>query len=80
MFELSTMVILEHIFPNFLHNMVDYNTKNSIAKKIPFSNLHCEVPKYICGKKCISLCIKKCKYTQKMIEMIFSLYEICNIY
>ncbi len=60
--------------------MVDYNTKNSIAKKIPFSNLYCEVPKYICGKKCISLCIKNCKYTQKMIEMIFSLYEICNIY
>jgi hypothetical protein len=24
----STMVILEHIFPNILHNMVDYNTKN----------------------------------------------------
>jgi hypothetical protein len=27
----STMVILEHIFPNLLHNMVDYNTKNSIT-------------------------------------------------
>jgi hypothetical protein len=77
---ISTMVILEHIFPNFLHNMVDYNTKNSIAKKIIFSNLYCEVPKYICGKKSMSLYIKKCKYIQKMIEMIFSLYEICSIY
>ncbi len=28
--------------------MVDYNKKNSIAKKIPFSNLYYEVPKYIC--------------------------------
>ncbi len=35
----STMVILEHIFPNFLHNMVDYDTKNSITKKIHFSQL-----------------------------------------
>jgi hypothetical protein len=47
----STKVILEHIFSNFLHNMVDFNTKNSITKKIHFSNLYCEVPKYICGKK-----------------------------
>jgi hypothetical protein len=47
----STMVILQDIFPNFLHNMVDYNTKNSIAKKIPFSNLYCVIPKYICGEK-----------------------------
>jgi len=47
----STMVILEHIFLNFLHNMVGYNTKNSIAKKIPFSNLYCAIPKCICGKK-----------------------------
>ncbi len=32
----STMIILEHIFPNFLHNMVDYNTKISIAKNVFF--------------------------------------------
>jgi hypothetical protein len=38
-------------FPNFLHNMLDYNTNNSIAKFYFFSNLNCEVPKYICGKK-----------------------------
>jgi hypothetical protein len=31
-------------------------------------------------KKCTSLCTKKCKYTQKMIEMIFSFYEVCNMY
>jgi len=76
----STMVILEHIFPTVLHNMVDYNTKNSIAKKFSFSNLYCAILKYICGKKYTWLCAKKCKYTQKMIEMIFSLYEICSIY
>ncbi len=38
-------------FSIILHNMVDYNTKNLIAKKIPFLNLYCEVPKYISGKK-----------------------------
>ncbi len=46
----STMVILEHIFLKFLHNMVDYNIKNSIAKKIPFFNLYCAIFKYTCGK------------------------------
>ncbi len=44
-----TMVILEHIFPIFLHSMVFYNRKNSIT--IFFSNLYWEVPKYICGTK-----------------------------
>ncbi len=33
----STMVILKHIFPKILRNMVDYNTNNSIT--IFFSNL-----------------------------------------
>jgi hypothetical protein len=35
--------------------MVDHNTKNSIEKKILFSNLYCVNPKYIYGKK-------KCHY------------------
>jgi hypothetical protein len=77
----STMVILEHYFPIFLHNMVDYNTKNSIAKIFFFSNLYRAIPKYICGKKkCTSLCPKKYKYTQKLTKMTFSFYEICNIH
>ncbi len=45
--------------------MVDNNTKNSIAKKLFFFNLYCEVPKYICGQEQMSLCTKKCKYTKK---------------
>jgi hypothetical protein len=35
---------------------------------------------YIYAKKYISQRTKKCKYTQKMIEMIYSFYEICIIY
>jgi hypothetical protein len=31
-------------------------------------------------KKSMSQCTKKCKYTKKLIEMIFNFYEICNIY
>ncbi len=76
----STMVILEHIFPKFLHNMVDYNTKNSITKKIIFPTYNVQFQSIFVTKTCTSICTKKCKYTQKMIEMIFSLYEICNIY
>jgi hypothetical protein len=51
--------------------MVDYNTNNSIEiflKKIYvvwFQNI-------FVAKKCMSLSMKKCKYTQKMIEMIFN--------
>ncbi len=55
----STMVGLEHIFPNFLHNMVDHNTKNSIENKIHFPNLYCVIPKYICGKKNVCHCVQK---------------------
>jgi hypothetical protein len=35
---------------------------------------------YICEKKSTSQYIKKCKYLQEMIEMIFNFYEIYNIY
>jgi len=75
-----TMVILEHIFPIFLHNMVNYNTNNSITKKSFFQLIVCDFKVYLWQKNVCQLCIKKCKYTQKIIEMICSLYEICSIY
>jgi hypothetical protein len=40
----------------------------------------CNSKTYMWQKKCMSLYTKKYIYTQKMIEMIFSLYEIYNIY
>jgi hypothetical protein len=60
--------------------MVDYNTKNSIAKNVFFSIYIVKFQNIFVAKKCTSLCTKKCKYIQKMIEMIFSFYEICSIY
>jgi hypothetical protein len=36
--------------------------------------------KYICAKKYTSQCTKKCKYIQEMIEIIFNIYETCDIY
>jgi hypothetical protein len=75
----SIMVILEHIFSIFLHSMVDYNTKNSITKKI-FQLIMCNSKIIFVTKKCTLIRTKKCKYIQKMIEMIFNLYEICSIY
>jgi hypothetical protein len=76
----STMVILKHIFPNILHNMVSYNTKNSITNKIPFPTYIVWFQNIFMAKKCTSLYTKNCKYTQKNIEMIFSIYEISSIY
>jgi hypothetical protein len=60
--------------------MVDYNTKNIIAKNFFFPTYIVRFQSIFVAKKYTSPCIKKYKYTQKMIEMIFSLYEICSIY
>jgi len=45
--------------------MVDYNTKNSIEKKIPSSNLCCVFPKYICDKKMYITMYKKLQIYSK---------------
>jgi hypothetical protein len=75
----TTMVILEHVFPKKLHNMVNYNTNNLIANNF-FLTYIVQFQNIFVAKKCMSLSTKKWKYTQKMIEMIFSHYEIFNIY
>jgi hypothetical protein len=59
--------------------MVDYDTKNSIAKNF-FLTYIVQFQNIFVAKNYTSLCTKKCKYIKKMIEMIFSLYEICSIY
>ncbi len=55
----STMVILEHIFSIFLHNMVNHNTKSPIKKNFPFSNLYVWFQSIFVANKCMSLCIQK---------------------
>jgi hypothetical protein len=51
----STMVILKHTFPNFLHYMVGHNTKNLIKKEIYFSNYIVWFQSIYVAKKCMSL-------------------------
>jgi len=47
----STIVILEHFFPFFFHNMVDYNTKKSITKKKSFFQfIMCDFKVYLWQK------------------------------
>jgi hypothetical protein len=53
MFELQPWWYWSIFFQFFLHNMVYYNTNNSIAKKNFFSNLHYEVPKHISSKNIV---------------------------
>jgi hypothetical protein len=60
--------------------MVDYNTNNSIKILFIFPTYIVRFQNIFGAKKCMSLCIKNCKYNKKMIEMIFIFYEICNIY
>jgi hypothetical protein len=55
----STMVILQHIFPIFLHNMVDYNTKSLITKKYFFPTYIVQFQNMFVANKCTSLCTKK---------------------
>ncbi len=67
-------------FHNFLHIMVSQNPMKPNAKEITFFYfIECNVKIYFCNIY-MSQSTKKCKYPQKMIEMIFNLYEICNIY
>jgi hypothetical protein len=61
-----------------LHNMVDHNTKIKSKRKFPFPTYIVWFLSTFVAKKCMSLCTKNCKYTQN--EMIFSFYEIYNIY
>jgi hypothetical protein len=60
--------------------MVDHNTQNPIDFLIFFPTYIVWFQNIFVTKKYTSLCTKRCKYIQKMIEMIFSFYEICNIY
>jgi hypothetical protein len=52
-----------------------------MPKKINFFISYDVMLKYICAKNMyVTQHPKKCKYIQKMIKMIFNLYEICSIY
>jgi hypothetical protein len=55
----STTIILEHIFPNFLHNMVNHNTKKFKQKEIFFSTYIAWFQNIFVTKKCTS-CMYKC--------------------
>jgi hypothetical protein len=58
----------------FLHIMIIQTPKQSNVKKIIFFNFICYDVKNICTKNHMSQCI------QKLIEIIFNLYEIYNVY
>jgi hypothetical protein len=69
---------------NNLHNVFAYYGRSKPKeikrqKNYIFKISYDVMLKYIWVKKCTSQSIKKCKYAQEMIEMIFNLYEICNI-
>ncbi len=60
----------------FLLNMVDYNTKSSITKKILFSNLYLRLQSIFVTKKCTSICTKNANILKKWF---LNFYTICNI-
>jgi hypothetical protein len=60
--------------------MVDYNTKFQLQKNLFFKTYIVQFHNIFVAKNYMSLCTTKCKYTQKMIEMFFRLYEICDNY
>jgi len=55
-------------------------TQRSKMQKTRFFYVYDVMLEYICAKEYTSQHTKKCKYIQKIIEMIFNLYEICYIY
>jgi hypothetical protein len=73
----STMSLLKRIFTMFLHVMVGQNKKKSNAKEITFHYfIWCDVR----HKTNVHHYELKMQITQKLIEIIFNLHEICNIY
>jgi hypothetical protein len=58
------MVILEHIFPIFLYNMVDITQKIQIKNKILFSNLYCVIPSIFMVEKNV------CQYVLKNANIL----------
>jgi hypothetical protein len=63
----------------FLHIMIAQNSKKSNAKKLHYCISYDVMLKYICAKKNHNM-LKKCKYIQKMIEMIlnFMKFVLCT--
>jgi hypothetical protein len=61
--------------------MVNQNSKKSNAKKITFKIfIWCDVRVYLCQKYICHNILKNENIIQKMIEIIFSFYDICTIY
>jgi hypothetical protein len=67
------------------HNAFVYYGKSKLKRNEMLNKLYIFISydvmlEYICAKKYVSQCTKKCKYIQEMIEIIFNIYEICDIY
>jgi len=60
--------------------MVSQNPKKSNAKEITFSHSYDVMLDRFVSVMCTSHHIEKCKYIFKIIEIIFNIYEICNMY
>jgi hypothetical protein len=60
--------------------MESQNRKKSNAKKITFFHSYDVMLDRFVPKICTSHHIKKCEYIQKIIEMIFNIYEIYSMY
>jgi hypothetical protein len=59
--------------------IVYYGRSKQKIKCKKYIIFRCDV-RIICAKKCMSQCIKICKYIQETIYMIFNIYEINSMY
>jgi len=81
MFELQPCHYHEGFFTTFLHIMVSQNPKKSNTKKITFKNfICCDLKVYLCQRKCHDILKNANIFKKILIELIFGLYEIYNIY
>jgi hypothetical protein len=76
----STMSLLKSIFTMFFA-YYGMSKHKEVKRQKNYNFISYDVMlKYICTRKMSSQCLKKYKYTQEMIEMIFNIYESYNIY
>jgi hypothetical protein len=68
-----------------IHNIFAYYGESKpkevkCQKKLHFFHSYDVMLDRFVPKMCMSHHIKRCKYIQEIIEMIFNIYEICSIY
>jgi hypothetical protein len=72
----SITVILDHVFPIFLHNMVNYNTKKSVTKIFFFQLILCDSEAYLWQQNVCHYVLKIANILKKWLKWFLIFMKI----